>query len=69
MDTYITAHSVRYYRAGTYHMPSTHKTMVSFQGEGSSLKAQEFLDVLLARTDEAQTADRYYLVAECRVKW
>lgn len=69
METEIATYSVRYYRAGTYHIPSAHKTIASWQGEGSSLKAQEFLDVLLARTDEAQTADRYYLVAECRVKW
>ena len=67
METVIVSHSVRYYRAGTYHIPSTHKTVVSFQGEGASLKARQFLDVLLARTDETQTADRYYLVAECRV--
>lgn len=58
--------SVKWYKMGTYHLASTHKTIVTYQGAEAGDKAQAFMDTLNARTNHAETSDRYYLVADHR---
>jgi len=59
-----TTYAIRWYQMGLWSQVSTHRTIVRYQGEGAKEKASEFYSSLKARTNEAETVDRYYLVEE-----